>query len=84
LHAQHNVIEDISLAIGVLSQLKGLWLSGNQLQWIPNEIMKCKNLENLDISHNFIDEVPNGLEMMPKLRFILCKICIFNNKHKGI
>ena len=32
LHAQNNQIEEISLAIGVLTSLKGLWLSRNNLQ----------------------------------------------------
>ena len=70
LHAENNNIEEISLAIGVLTNLKGLWLSRNQLQWIPNELVKCRDLENLDIDHNFIEELPDGIENMPKLRFV--------------
>ena len=68
LHAENNNIEEISLAVGVLTNLKGLWLSRNQLQWLPNEVLKCRDLENLDIDHNFIEELPTGIENMPKLR----------------
>ena len=79
LHAENNNIEEISLAIGVLTNLKGLWLSRNQLQWLPNEVLKCRDLENLDIDHNFIDELPTGIENMPKLRWFEYNDCVLTS-----
>ena len=36
---------------------------------MPNELLKCRDLETLDVDHNFIEELPSGIENMPKMRY---------------
>ena len=50
--------------IAELYNLRGLYLSNNQMKEIPKEIGQLVNLQYLDLSNNQIKEIPKELEHM--------------------
>ena len=49
-------------------QLKGLWLSNNFIEKVPDSILKCDGLETLHIDRNNIPSVPGELSQMSNLK----------------
>jgi len=57
--------------IGLLSNLKVLSLSGNQLSSLPKSISKLEKLQVLDVSNNRLtDKVVDDIGKLPSLREI--------------
>lgn len=52
-------------------QIRVILLNGNQLEHIPNRVLKCKKLLVLDLSHNSLSFLPSGLHTLGDLRTLL-------------
>lgn len=46
-------------------------MNGNQLEHIPNRVLKCKKLQVLDLSHNSLTFLPSALSRLGELRTLL-------------
>uniref|UniRef100_A0A8C4VJV7 Leucine rich repeat containing 1 n=1 Tax=Gopherus evgoodei TaxID=1825980 RepID=A0A8C4VJV7_9SAUR len=57
--------------IGALFSLKDLWLDGNQLAEIPQEIGNMKNLLCLDVSENKLERLPEEISGLTSLTDLL-------------
>ncbi|KAG0438721.1 putative glucose-repressible alcohol dehydrogenase transcriptional effector like protein [Dictyocoela muelleri] len=64
-------IKNISEMLFDFVYLKELYLTNNNLQTIPPEIVQLRNLEVLDISSNMIKNIPNFLGKMNSLRYLV-------------
>jgi Leucine-rich repeat (LRR) protein len=47
-------------------------LKKHHLKEFPIEILKCKNLQYLDISRNTIKDIPEGIGQLTNLQYFLC------------
>ncbi|KOX78634.1 Leucine-rich repeat-containing protein 40 [Melipona quadrifasciata] len=66
--ADNNITEiDMSCLEGV-GQLKTLTLGNNQIEIIPEEIIKLVYLEIFDLSHNKLTLIPKYIGLMPNLK----------------
>ena len=70
LSATFKRIKNIPKEIGVLVNLKELYLNNNQIIEIPKEIGNLRNLQQLWIGQNQIKEIPKEIGKLKKLRLI--------------
>jgi Leucine-rich repeat (LRR) protein len=49
-----------------------LVLRKNHLKTFPNEVLKFKNLQYLDISKNKIEELPDSISLLNQLQYLSC------------
>ncbi|XP_043786589.1 leucine-rich repeat-containing protein 40-like [Apis laboriosa] len=69
--ADNNITEiDMSCLEGV-GQLKTLTLGNNQIESIPEEIIKLVYLEIFDLSHNKITLIPEYIGLMPNIKQLM-------------
>ncbi len=47
-------------------------LKKSHLKSFPMEVLKCKNLQYLDISKNTIKEIPEGIGQLTNLQYLIC------------
>ena len=52
-------------------QVRVILLNGNQLEHIPNRVLRCKKLQVLDLSHNSLTFLPSSLSRLGELRTLL-------------
>lgn len=52
-------------------QVRVILLNGNQLEHIPNRVLRCKKLLVLDLSHNALTFLPSALNRLGELRTLL-------------
>ena len=58
------------MEINELANLKYLYLSGNQLKSIPENIQQLQNLKWLGLGRNQITELPKSLFNLPNLEWL--------------
>ena len=71
LNCENNQLEEISTKIGSLEMLKTFKLSYNpNLKVLPEEICRCRNLEELEINYTSICKLPDSLDKLEGLRVL--------------
>ncbi|CAL7952316.1 unnamed protein product [Xylocopa violacea] len=69
LHLANNNITEIDMScLEGVGQLKTLTLGNNQIESIPEEIIKLVYLEIFDLSHNKITLIPSYIGILPNLK----------------
>ncbi|KAH3666524.1 hypothetical protein OGAPHI_003521 [Ogataea philodendri] len=75
-----QMIASISPKLFHYGFLRRLYLNGNNLQHIPDAILKLKSLRVLDLSFNKLTEVPSELGMLFNLKYLY----LFGNNLKSV
>ena len=85
----YNNLVKISEEIGLLTNLKQLWLNDNPLREIPVAVSNCKKLQELDLKNTFVISLPKELAECKHITYLNLDNCPLDDKlgdtyHTGI
>ncbi|XP_063990186.1 leucine-rich repeat-containing protein 40-like [Diachasmimorpha longicaudata] len=72
LNLSNNSIDEIDMeCLEDMGQLRSLLLAHNNIEVIPDDIIKLLNMERLDLSSNKLTLIPNFICIMPNLKHFI-------------
>jgi leucine-rich repeat protein SHOC2 len=84
LNLSNRNLKILPESIGILSDLKDLYLEGNQLTSLPDSICKLQNLQYLYLSRNYLNNLPQNIISLSNLLYLDLSFNKLNNLPKNI